>query len=62
MKNYNPAMKKSGLKGSFPKGSGGSLSTGLSSREALSADPESLGMGNSGPNQTPIRHPEHKAG
>lgn len=33
--NRNKAMKKKGLKGSFPSGSGGSLSTGLSSRASL---------------------------
>lgn len=36
--NKNPAMKKGGLKGSFPSGSGGSLSTGLSSRMAMGSD------------------------
>lgn len=36
--NRNPAMKKGGLKGSFPSGKGGSLSTGLSSRESMSSD------------------------
>jgi len=33
--NKNPSMKKGGLKGSFPSGNGGSLSTGLSSRESM---------------------------
>lgn len=36
--NRNPAMKKSGLKGSFPKMGGGSLSTGLSGRQAISSE------------------------
>jgi hypothetical protein len=36
--NRNPQMKKKGLKGSFPSGSGGSLNTGLSSRMAMGSE------------------------
>jgi hypothetical protein len=36
--NRNKAMKKSGLKGSFPKMGGGSVQTGLSGRMSISSD------------------------
>lgn len=62
MKNRNSAMKKGGLKGSFPKGSGGSLSTGLSSRESMSSNPDAEGMGTKGPNQHPMPTAKKKVG
>lgn len=51
MKNRNAAMKKSGLKGSFPSGSGGSLSTGLSSRMSMPSDTSETDR--RGPGQVP---------
>jgi len=51
--NKNPAMKKGGLKGSFPSGSGGSLNTGLSSRASI---PSGTGdTDRSGPAQMPAK-------
>jgi len=58
----NPAMSKGGLKGSFPSSNGGSLKTGLSSRETMSSNPDALGMGNTGPNQMPMCGPKDKVG
>jgi hypothetical protein len=60
--NRNPGMKKSGLKGSFPSGGGGSLQTGLSSRKAMSSNPNAEGMGTSGPNQMPMPTAKKKVG
>lgn len=51
--NRNPAMKKKGLKGSFPSGSGGSLNTGLSSRMAM--DSGTSMTDRSGPAQMPAK-------
>jgi hypothetical protein len=62
MKNQNGAMQRSGLKGSFPSGTGGSLNKGLASRESMSSDPSGEGMVTSGPNQMPVSHPKQKAG
>jgi hypothetical protein len=62
MENRNPAMKKGGLKGGFPSGSGGSVQNGLSSRESMGKDPEAVGMGNTnGPNQLPNGPDKSKA-
>ena len=60
--NTNGAMKKGGLKGSFPKGSGGSVTTGLSSRESMDSNPDSEGMGTKGPNQVPMGTAKKKVG
>ena len=49
--NRNGAMKKSGLKGSFPKMGGGSLQTGLSGRQAIGSDTSMTDR--RGPNQMP---------
>lgn len=49
----NPAMKKSGLKGSFPSSGGGSLQTGLSSRKSMSSSTEMTDR--QGPNQMPAK-------
>ena len=62
MNNQNGAMKKGGLKGSFPKGGGGSVSTGLSSRTAMDSNPDSEGMGTKGPNQHPMPTAKKKVG
>jgi hypothetical protein len=62
MENRNGAMKKGGLKGSFPKGSGGSVTNGLSSRESMSSDPDAEGMGTKGPNQVPMPTAQKKVG
>ena len=62
MKNQNGAMKRGGLKGSFPSGDGGSLRTGLSSRKSCSSDPATEGMTTSGPNQMPVGTPKKKVG
>lgn len=51
--NKNPAMKKKGLKGSFPSGGGGSLQTGLSSRKACSSSTKMTDR--QGPNQMPAK-------
>lgn len=58
----NAAMNKSGLKGGFPSGSGGSVKTGLSSREAMSSNPDAEGMGTKGPNQVPMPTAKKKVG
>jgi hypothetical protein len=60
--NNNGSMKKGGLKGNFPKGSGGSLTTGLSSRETMDSNPDSEGMGTKGPNQVPMATAKKKVG
>ena len=62
MDNQNGSMKKSGLKGSFPSGSGGSVASGLASREAMSSDPDAEGMGTQGPNQAPMPTAKKKVG
>lgn len=62
MDNQNPAMKKGGLKGGFPSGSGGSLNTGLSSREAMSSDPGGEGMDTKGEAQLPMPTAKKKVG
>ena len=51
--NKNGAMKKGGLKGSFPSSNGGSLNTGLSSREACSSSTKETDR--KGPNQMPAK-------
>ena len=60
--NNNGAMKRGGLKGSFPSGKGGSLNKGLSSREAMSSSPDAEGMGTKGPNQVPMPTAKKKVG
>lgn len=60
--NRNGAMKKGGLKGSFPSGNGGSLNKGLASREAMSSNPDAEGMGTKGPNQMPMPTAKKKVG
>jgi hypothetical protein len=62
MKNRNGTMKRGGLKGSFPSGNNGSLRTGLSSREAMSSNPDGEGMGTKGPNQVPMPTAKKKVG
>ena len=56
----NNPNKKGGLKGSFPSGGGGSVKTGLSSREAFSSDSAAEGMVTKGPNQMPHPMPKSK--
>jgi hypothetical protein len=58
----NPQMKKGGLKGSFPSGGGGSVQTGLSSRQAMSSSPAGEGMDTQGPNQLPMPTAKKKVG
>jgi hypothetical protein len=60
--NQNGSMKKGGLKGSFPKGSGGSVTTGLSTRAACDSSPDAEGMGTFGPNQMPLPTAKKKVG
>lgn len=60
--NTNGAMKKGGLKGSFPSGNGGSLNKGLASRESMSSNPDGEGMGTKGPNQMPMPTAKKKVG
>ena len=60
--NMNGAMKKGGLKGSFPSGNGGSLNKGLASRESMSSNPDAEGMGTKGPNQMPMPTAKKKVG
>jgi hypothetical protein len=62
MENRNGAMKRSGLKGNFPSGKGGSVSTGLSSRESMDSNPDAEGMGTKGPNQHPMPTAKKKVG
>ena len=62
MSNYNGAMKRGGLKGHFPSGKGGSVSTGLSNRESMSSNPDAEGMGTKGPNQVPMPTAKNKVG
>lgn len=57
----NKAMNKSGLKGHFPEGGGGSLKTGLATRESIDSNPDSEGMCTKGPNQLPMPMPKTKA-
>lgn len=60
--NRNGAMKKSGLKGHFPKGSGGTTNNGLSFRESMDSNPDSEGMGTQGKNQMPMPTKKKKVG
>lgn len=60
--NKNGAMKKGGLKGSFPSGTGGSLNKGLASREAMSSSPAGEGMDTKGKNQMPMPTAKKKVG
>ena len=60
--NMNGAMKRGGLKGSFPSGNGGSLNKGRASRESMSSSPAGEGMDTTGPNQMPMSTPKKKAG
>ena len=55
-------MKKGLKKGVLNSdGGGGSVQSGLSSRETAAVTPESLGMANKGKNQTPAGPAKHKA-
>ena len=57
MKNRNPGINKSGLKGSFPKMGGGSVSTGLSGRKSIDTSAEIAFTDRRGPNQLPAKSP-----